>query len=398
MAFVDKYQICILSGTRADYGLLRPLIARVANEDGMKLRLLVTGAHLSAEFGNTCKEIEADKHAIHAKIEILLSSDTASAMAKSTGVGMSSFADYFANSKPDILIVLGDRFEAFAAASAAAIMRIPIAHIFGGDTSEGAVDEFMRHSITKMSSLHFPSNDESAGRIIQMGEAPETVHNVGSLHVECIKNTVFLSRDELQSELGFSGVDFHKPYALATYHPVTQSGETASVDEMKKLLSTLRRFSGTQFIFTKANADSGGQAINKLLDAAAERSKNICVFSSLGSLRYLSTMRFADAVIGNSSSGMYEAPILGIPAVNIGDRQKGRLCPDNVINCAPVYDDIVLAIKKAFSDEFKRHAKNVRYPYGDGKTSRFILEYLKSYLKNKRAGSAATSKHFHRIS
>ncbi|MCL2060662.1 MAG: UDP-N-acetylglucosamine 2-epimerase, partial [Oscillospiraceae bacterium] len=216
-----RKRVCVVTGTRADYGLLRPLIARIAGDGTMELRLLATGSHLSEAFGYTCSEIESDGYAIDAKIEMLLSSDTASGMAKSAGLGMISYADYFAANRPDMLVVLGDRFEIFAAATAAAMMRVPIAHISGGDTSEGAVDEFLRHSITKMSALHFPSNEQSARRIIQMGESPKRVFNVGALHVECVREAKLLSHGELAFELG---IDLNKNYILLTYHPETLTG------------------------------------------------------------------------------------------------------------------------------------------------------------------------------
>ena len=416
-----KKQICVVTGSRAEYGLLRPLIARIAQDGETDLRLLVTGSHLSASFGYTSDEIENDGYKIDAKIEMILSSDTATGMAKSTGLGMISFADYFSARRPDILVVLGDRFEAFAAASAAAMMRIPIAHICGGDVSEGAADEFMRHSITKMSALHFPSNEDSAERIIQLGESPDRVFNYGALHVECIKNAKLLTREELSADLG---MDLSRPYILATYHPATLGNTTAPqppaalslpppastpapVAELQILLDALAQFPDMQIIFTKANADSGGRAINELLDNFCggnnNRNSNFHVYASLGSIRYLSAMRFAEAVVGNSSSGLYETPIFGIPAVNIGDRQKGRLCPENVINCGPIFVDIVISVKKAISNEFKQYAKQVRNPYGEGDTSRLILERIKKYLRSEGRngehsnGNTATAKSFYRI-
>ena len=402
----QQKKVCVVTGARAEYGLLRPLIARIAEDSGMELRLLVTGSHLCEAFGYTCADIENDGFAIDAKLEMILASDSASGMAKSAGLGMISFADYFSARRPDLLIVLGDRFEIFAAAAAAAMMSIPIAHICGGDTSEGAVDEFMRHSITKMSALHFPSNGESARRILQLGEPPERVYNVGALHVECIRETKLLSREELSADLG---INLNGPYALVTYHPVTLNSNVtlsdcatpppsdsakSSTDELNIILSALEQIPDMTFIVTKANADSGGRAMNALLEDYCSKHYNSHLYASLGAVRYLSLMYRANAVIGNSSSGLYETPVFGVPAVNIGDRQKGRLCPDNVINCKPVYDDIVLAVQKAISNEFAQYAKQTRNPYGEGDTSRRIVKYIKEYLQDERA---SLKKSFHNI-
>jgi GDP/UDP-N,N'-diacetylbacillosamine 2-epimerase (hydrolysing) len=374
-----RNSICVVTGSRAEYGLLRPLIARIAAHPFMNLRLVVTGMHLCNEFGNTYLEIENDGYAIDAKLDTLLASDGAAGMVKSTGLGMIAFADYFSISKPDMLIILGDRYEIFAAASAAAMMRIPIAHICGGDTTEGAVDECLRHSISKMSALHFPSNAEAARRLIRMGEPPDRVFDAGALHVERIKEMQPLSPDQLESELE---INVNKPYSLVTYHPVTLACEEP-LGGLNAMLDALQKIDNMTFIFTKSNADSGGRAINKELERRCSRAGSFRLFPSLGSLRYLSLMRGAKAVIGNSSSALYEAPVFGIPAVNIGDRQKGRLCPDNIINCAPVYDDILLAVKKALSEEFARYAKNVRNPYGDGGTSLCIMNHVNEYLQHK---------------
>jgi GDP/UDP-N,N'-diacetylbacillosamine 2-epimerase (hydrolysing) len=385
---VDAKKVCVVTGSRAEYGLLRPLIARISADPGMTLRLAVTGMHLCHEFGYSCREIEGDGYVPDAKIEMLLSSDTAAGMAKSTGLGMMLFSEYFASDRPDILVALGDRFEIFAAATAAAMTRIPIAHICGGDTTEGAVDEFLRHSISKMSTLHFPSNEASARRLIRMGEPPDRVFNVGALNVECAMRATPLTREQLEAELGIgAGAE----YALVTYHPVTLGGES-SLGGFEALLEALGQFKGVSFVITGANADSGGRAINEALERHRGGGASIYAFASLGSRRYLSLMRHAKAVIGNSSSGIYEAPAFGVPAVNVGDRQKGRLCAGNVINCAPFYDDIVLAIEKAFSDEFARHAKRVTNPFGDGDASLRIVDRVNRFLRH---GNGETVKSFY---
>ena len=376
--------VCVVTGSRAEYGLLRPLLRRIRERLDMRLRLVVTGMHLRAEFGNTICEIEDDGFAVDARLDTLMSSDAPAGTVKSVGLGMLAFADYFSAKKPDILIVLGDRFEIFAAASAAAIMRVPVAHICGGDVSEGAADEFFRHSITKMSALHFPSNDVSMRRLIRMGESPDRVYNVGALNVECIRSASLLTPTRLESDLGIS---LDAPYALATYHPETLTGAPPTAG-LTAMLDALGQFKDIQFIFTKANADSGGREINDALERRCERTESFRLFTSLGSLRYLSLMRGAKAVVGNSSSGLYETPVFGVPAVNIGDRQKGRHCPDNVINCKPVYDDIVIAVKKALTDEFAQFAKTVRNPYGDGDTSRQIAKRVAEFLRRERNDAA----------
>ena len=371
-----KKAVCIITGARAEYGLLKPLIDRLHNDSAVELRLVITGSHLNAAFGNTYLEIEEDGYAIDARIEMALDSDTHGGMARSTGMALVSFTDYFESFRPEMLVLLGDRFELLAAAIAASMLRIPIAHIAGGDTSEGALDEFIRHSITKMSYLHFPTNEQSRRCVIQLGEAPERVFNVGALNVDNILSRPLLSLEELSASLG---LDLSGKYALVTFHPVTMY-EDADASEFRELLKAIELFPDMTYLFTKANADSGGRAINEALDAFAEKRDNCAVFTSLGNLRYLSAMKHAHMVVGNSSSGLYETPLFGVPCINIGDRQRGRLCADNVINCAPEFEAIVVAINKALSGEFKIIAKNTPNPFGDGHTAERIAEKIKVFL------------------
>jgi len=374
---IDRKTVCIITGTRAEYGLLRPLIDKILVDDIFDLRLVATGSHLSTAFGETYHEIENDGYTIHAKIKMALDSDTHAGMARATGSVIVAFTDYFETHRPDMLIVLGDRFELLAAAIAASILCIPIAHIAGGDTSEGAIDEFIRHSITKMSYLHFPTNEQSLRRIIQLGETPERVFNVGALNIDNIVSRPLLSIDELSMNLGF---DLDGEYALITYHPVTMR-EDSAVADFTELLNSIDCFPNMKYLFTKANADSGGRAINAILDKFVVSRQNCMAHASLGNLRYLSAMKHAFFVIGNSSSGLYETPIFGIPCINIGDRQRGRLRAENVIDCPPEKKAIEAAINQARGGKFRAIAKKVVNPFGDGNSAEKISEKINHYLQ-----------------
>lgn len=381
--------ICIATGTRAEYGLLRPLIARLKKEAGFDLRLLVTGMHLSPEFGYTYQEIEADGNTADAKIELILSSDTPVGMSKSVGLGIISFADYFSGRRPSLLIVLGDRFEMFSCATAAALAQIPIAHLYGGDTTEGAIDEFIRHSITKMSQLHFVSNKDSRERVIQLGEHPDMVFDVGALGVENALHMPLLSRKTLAESLGLERIG---DYALLTFHPVTLEPDSAP-KQLLALFAALEAFCGYDFIATKANADSQGRIINTMLEEYAAAHPNFHVYASLGNKRYLSAMKYASFVIGNSSSGLYETPCFGVPCVNIGDRQRGRMRGDNVIDCPPEAAAIAAAIETATSAAFKTIAKAAANPFGQGDTSQRMVAVLKEAF---RRGDIEVKKTFYR--
>lgn len=369
-----KKKICIITGTRAEYGLFYPLLKRLECEHEFEIRIVATGMHLSPEFGLTYKEIEADGFTIDEKVEMLLSSDTGTGITKSIGIGILSFADVFERSKPDLIVVLGDRFETFAAAVAAFTARIPVAHLHGGEVTDGVIDDSLRHSITKMAYLHFTSAEKFRQRVIQLGESPDRVFNVGALGIDNIKTTKLLSRDELEERLNFK---FGKQNALVTYHPVTLEKATTE-KQFRELLKALDEFDDLRIIFTHPNADTDGRVIIRLIDEYVTSNPGKARwFSSLGKVKYLSTVRFVDLVAGNSSSGIIEIPSFQKPVVNIGDRQKGRIKAESIIDCIPERADIVDAIKKALSVEFQNVCTKVANPYGDGNAAAKIVDILK---------------------
>ncbi len=366
-------KIAVLTATRAEYGLLAPVIKRLKEIPKLQVCVIATGMHLSPEFGLTYREIEQDGIEIHKKIEILLSSDTPVSISKSMGLAMISFAEYFDEEKPDALLVLGDRYETLAVCCAAMNARIPIVHLYGGETTEGAVDEAIRHSITKMSYLHFTSTEAYRKRVIQLGEAPDRVFTVGSLGIENALRMPLLSREELEESIGFT---LEGPYAVVTFHPVTLE-EGQAKRQFSELLQAFDEHKEWKYVFTKANADADGRVINKMIDDYTTKHPNTGAYKSLGAQRYLSALKYASMVIGNSSSGLIEAPSFKIPTVNIGDRQKGRLQAESVINCKPVKEEICQAMERAMSSEFKEKIQDVGNPYGDGNTSGRIVEILK---------------------
>ncbi len=368
---MNKRKICVVTGSRAEYGLLYWLMRAIQIDEHLKLQIVVTGMHLSPEFGLTYRVIEEDGFTIDEKVEMLVSSDSCVGIAKSIGLGVIGFADAFYRLQPDILVILGDRYEIFAAAQAALVARIPIAHIAGGDITEGAVDEAIRHSISKMSHLHFVTNEASAKRVRQLGENPKYIFNVGSTGLDSIKNMKLLDKKELEAELDFR---FKARNLLVTFHPVTLD-EVPSVAQMRELLKALDGLDDeTGIIFTGANADSEGRQLNQMIIEFVKNHPNAKYFQSLGQLRYLSTISHVDAVVGNSSSGIYEVPSFKKPTVNIGNRQKGRLQAASVINCKPQADQIRKSIEKAYQMD----CSQVVNPYGDGKSSQRILKILKS--------------------
>lgn len=369
-------KICVATGTRAEYGLLRSIMKRLKDDIKIDFRLVVTGMHLSPEFGLTINEILDDGFFVDEKIECIVSSDTTVGMTKSTALAMLGFAEYFDKTNPDVVVILGDRYEMFACATAAAMARIPIAHLYGGDTTEGAIDEFLRHSITKMSYLHFVSNESSKNRVEQLGESPDRVFNVGSTGVENIINESLLGKKELEASLNF---DFQSEYALVTFHPVTMEETTGKI-QMLELLKAIDQFPEMRFIFTKANADAEGRSINAEIDSFVKGKNNCIAFDSLGMLRYLSTLKYAKMIIGNSSSGIYEAPSFRVPTINIGDRQRGRLQAKSVINSQPNTEDIMRSMKKAMSQDFKNIIKTVVNPYQGVNTSSEIVSIIKETL------------------
>lgn len=369
-------KIAVITGSRAEYGLLFPLMKLLRADDFFRLQTIVTGMHLSPEFGLTYKQIEVDGFEIERKIEMLLSGDSDAAITKSIGLGMIGFADAFEQLKPDLIVLLGDRFETFAAATAGYLAKIPIAHLHGGETTEGATDEALRHAITKMSYLHFTSAEEYRKRVIQLGESPERVFNVGAIGLDNIKSLELLSREELSKQLGH---DFNEPTVLVTYHPVTLENNTAEA-QIAELFAALDEFPDLDIIFTLPNADADGRIIIKRIEEYVQANENRAKsFTSLGQLRYLSALQFVKAAIGNSSSGILEVPSFHIPTINIGDRQTGRIKPESVIDAANDKNSIVEAIKKALSKDFAQICENTVSPYGDGNAANRILQILKRF-------------------
>lgn len=368
-------KICIITGARAEFGLLRWLMQEVQNEPSLELQVIATGMHLSPEFGLTYLEVEQAGFAIDAKVEMLLSADTATAVTKSMGLGLIGFADAYSRLSPDLIVVLGDRFEILAAASAALIAGIPIAHLHGGETTEGAFDEAIRHSITKMSHLHFVAAEDYRRRVIQLGEHPDRVFLVGGLGIDAIKRVTLLDRAALETSLDFK---LGQKNLLITFHPVTLDG-ASSQRQMSELLAVLEELTDTNLIFTMPNADTGGRELAKMLDAFVASHGNARVYASLGQLRYLSCMRYVDGVVGNSSSGIAEAPSLGVATINIGDRQKGRLLASSVINCQPTVDSIRKALNKIFDPVFRSTLDQTINPYGSGGASKRIVEVLRTH-------------------
>ena len=361
-----KRKICIVTGTRAEYGLLSNLANKIRRDEAIDLQMVVTGMHLSPEFGSTYKEIENDGFFIDEKIEILLSADSSTGIVKSIGLAAISFADAFNRLQPDLLIILGDRFEMLAAAQTALIMQIPIAHIHGGECTFGAYDDAIRHSITKMATWHFTSTESHRKRVIQLGESPERVFNVGALGIENIVNINLLTRQELFQKLQ---LDEQQPMFLITYHPETNG----HINGIYELLKSLENYSDINLVFTKSNADNGGRLINEAIQQFILKHSNAKIFDSLGQLKYLSAVKNAEVVIGNSSSGLIEVPYLETPTVNCGNRQEGREHPNSVFNTKMDAGNIYHTIEKArkFSDKYE-------HLFGDGKVSEKIMTVLRS--------------------
>lgn len=368
-------KICVVTGTRAEFGLMRWLMQEVQTTPGLELQVLATGMHLSPEFGLTYQEIEQAGFAIDARVEMLLSSDTSTAVTKSMGLGMIGYADAFARLSPDLIVVLGDRFEIFAAAAAALIAGIPVAHLHGGETTEGAFDEAIRHSITKMSHLHFVAAEDYRKRVIQLGEQPERVFLVGGLGIDAIKRVTLLDRETLEASLDFK---LGSRNLLITFHPVTLEGQSSG-RQMAELLDALGELKDTHLIFTMPNADTGGRELASMVNAFVATHPNARVYSSLGQLRYLSCMKLVDGVIGNSSSGLAEAPSMGVGTVDIGDRQKGRLAAASVIHCQPEKSSILRAVQQLYEPVFREALPTMVNPYGNGGASQKIVDVLKHF-------------------
>ncbi len=370
-----KRKICIITGTRAEYGLLRWVMQGIKDDSELTLQIIATGMHLSPEFGLTYREIEKDGFQIDRKVEMLTSSDTPVGIAKSMGVGMIGFADALNDLRPDLIVVLGDRFEIFSAVSAALVARVPVAHLHGGEATVGAFDEALRHSITKMSHLHFVAAEEYRQRVIQLGEQPDRVFLAGGLGIDNIKRLKLLDREELESSLDFKlGIK----NLLITFHPVTLENATAS-DQMAELLAALSDLTDTQLIFTLPNADTGSRALIKMVEQFAAQHPNAHAYTSLGQLRYLSCIAQVDGVVGNSSSGLAEVPSFRKGTINIGDRQLGRLQAASVINCEPARPSIAAALKRLYTTDFQLSLSQVRNPYGEGGASEKVVETIKHH-------------------
>lgn len=363
--------ICVITGSRAEYGLLSGLIREIERDPTFKLNLVVTGSHLSEKHGLTMREIENDGFQVFKKVVVDEPDSTEVSISVALGGYISSFAKLFSELKPDLLVLLGDRFEIFSAAIAAHIQKIPIAHIHGGETTEGLIDEAFRHSITKLSQLHFVANETYRNRVIQLGEIPSNVFNVGGLGVDLIARTGLLTRSELEKELGLR---FSDRNLLVTYHPVTLKNES---DELRMLLSALNDLQSTQLIFTLPNADPNNEKIRKLIQDFEKSRENVYVFESMGYRNYLSCLSNVDAVVGNSSSGLLEAPTFRIPTVNIGDRQKGRLSAASVIHCEGTKSEITNAINRIYSPSFVKVLSETVSPYGQPGATEKIFNAIK---------------------
>ena len=369
-------KIAILTATRSEYGLLKNLIKELNDISYFKVDVLVTGAHLSKQYGMTYKEIENDGIEIACKVDMNIDNSTAAGISKSMGRAMIGFADYFEINKPDALIVLGDRYETLAVCCVAMNARVPIFHLHGGETTEGAIDEAVRHSISKMSYLHFTSTEEYRQRVIQLGESPDRVFNVGAVGIDNIIKEPKFTKEELAKNLDF---DLSKPYAVVTFHPVTLEADVA--DQCNELIKAMDAFSELNFIVTGANADCGGATINDILYNYASHRKNVYFTISLGMKRYLSALKYCSFVLGNSSSGLIEAPSFKIPTVNVGNRQKGRIRGDSVIDCDTDRDDIIKGINQALDQEFRIRISKSANPYGDGKAVSRVVSIITSKLK-----------------
>ena len=379
-------KICVVTGTRAEYGLLSRLMKAIQEDESLELQVIATNMHLSPEFGLTYREIEQDGFTIHKKVEMLLSADTATSVTKSLGLGIIGFADAYEDLKPDLIVVLGDRSEMLGAVSSALFFQIPVAHISGGDVTEGAYDDAIRHSITKMSHLHFTSTETYRKRVIQLGEQPATVFNVGAIGLDNIRQMQLLDREAFEKSIDFP---LGEKSMLITYHPVTLESQTAK-EQFEALLHAVDE-TGYRLIFTKPNSDSDGRVIISMIDeyVKAHPRKSVA-FTSLGYLRYLSALQYVDMVVGNSSSGIVEVPSFGIPTVNIGDRQKGRLRANSVIDCDPDEPSIKEALLQAASTAFREQAKQTVNPYEQPNTVQRIFETIRIYPLD-----AIIKKHFY---
>lgn len=367
-----RRRICVVTGTRAEYGLLRHLMQLIKDSSCFDLQIIVTGMHLSRKFGETYTEILNDGFSIDRKVNLELVSDSPSGISKSIAFGLVGFAESFAELNPDLIIILGDRFEILSAVLPAVFERIPIAHIHGGELTEGVVDDAIRHAVTKFSHLHFVAHQDYMRRVIQLGESPFRVFNVGGLGVDAIKKIKFLSRSDLERKLGLK---FLKKNLLITFHPVTLE-KNMSIKYMDELFKALNKLDDTLLIFTMPNADPDSFIIYEMITKYVNNHPNAHAFTSLGQVKYLSCLRYIDGVIGNSSSGLIEVPSFQKGTINIGDRQKGRLLAASVINCNPSEADITRSINRLYSKEFQLLLTDVKNPYGNGGAAEKIFKIL----------------------
>jgi len=372
-------RICVITSTRADYGLLRWVMQAIKDDSQLELQIIATGMHLSPEFGLTYKEMVQDGFEIDRNVEILVSSDTAIGVTKAMGLGLIGFADVFNELKPDLILVLGDRFEIFSAVSAAFVAGLPIAHIHGGEVTEGVLDDTFRHCITKMSHFHLVATDVYRQRVIQLGEHPDNVYLVGGLGVEGRKRTKLLDRVSLETSLDFKLAEKN---LLVTFHPATLDGDLCEM-QMQELLRALEKLDNTHLIFTLPNADTKSRAMIELIYAFVAKHSFARAYTSLGQERYLSCIAHVDGVVGNSSSGLLEAPSLKTGAINIGDRQRGRLQADSIINCDPTEGSISLALSNLYSDEYQMRLAATKNPYDQGCSSENIVRILKKVVLDK---------------
>jgi len=373
-----KRKICVITGSRAEYGLLRWLMHGIEEEETLTLQIIVTGMHLERKFGETYKEIESDGFKIDKKIQIISKNNKIQKISNSIGYAITSFGETFEELKPDLVVVLGDRFEIFSAVTAAHVSRIPVAHIHGGEATEGLIDEAFRHAITKMSQLHFVAAEPYRKRVIQLGERPDRTFLVGALGLDGLRNLKLLNKKELESTLG---IKFLKKNLLVTFHPVTLEDSTAE-KQMQMLLSALAEQKETMVIFTLPNSDPDNEPIFKLIFEFIESNPSAAVFSSVGQSIYFSLISVVDGVIGNSSSGLIEVPSFKKATINIGDRQRGRIAPENVIQCNSDYYQIKEAINEMYSLEFQTQLKTVVNPLDHGGASKKILEIIKNIKLN----------------
>ena len=374
--------ICIVTATRAEWGLLRPLAKEIQEDDAFSLLLTVTGTHFSEEFGNTWKEIISDGFSIDERVDIITSPiqnavDVSNTMARA----LTGFSGVFSRHEIDLVILLGDRYETLAVALAAMNARIPIMHLYGGDVTEGALDDAIRHSISKLSYLHCTSCETYRKRVIQLGEEPDRVYNVGAIGIDNVRKMSLLSKIELAEQLGFAIAE--SDYAVVTFHPETLNNSNVK-EQCQQFLDALSAFADMKYIITKSNADEGADIINKMMDEYAASNPNAFVVSSLGNLRYLSALKSASLVIGNSSSGIMESPYFRVPTINLGIRQRGRIQSECIINCEISTAEIIQAMQKALSPEFREFAKTAYYPYGDGHAAEKILAVLHEWLDTDR--------------